>query len=105
MIPTATITLDKREVGDYHFYTRQSKVILKVILKRLKSQAEEITAEEQAGVRAGRSNMEQIFSNNTHSINESHSPDNTCIKLYKKYENFRILCVKSTLKEIISQTD
>ena len=35
--------------------------MLKVILKRLKSQAEEIIAEEQAGFRAGRSTTEQIF--------------------------------------------
>ena len=38
-----------------------SKVMLKVILNRLKPQAEEIIAEEQAGFRAGRSTTEQIF--------------------------------------------
>ena len=38
-----------------------SKVMLKVILNRLKPQAEELIAEEQAGVRAGRSTTEQIF--------------------------------------------
>ena len=38
-----------------------SKVMLKIILKRLQSQAEEIIAEEQAGFRAGRSTTEQIF--------------------------------------------
>ena len=38
-----------------------SKVMLKVILNRLKPQAEEIIAEEQAGFRAGRSTIEQIF--------------------------------------------
>ena len=38
-----------------------SKVMLKVILYRLKSQAEKIIAEEQAGFRAGRSTTEQIF--------------------------------------------
>ena len=38
-----------------------SKVMLKVILNRLKPQAEEIIAEEQAGCRAGRSTTEQIF--------------------------------------------
>ena len=37
-----------------------SKVMLKVILNRLRPQAEEITAEEQAGFRAGRSTTEQI---------------------------------------------
>ena len=38
-----------------------SKVMLKIILNRLQSQAEEIIAEEQAGFRAGRSTTEQIF--------------------------------------------
>ena len=41
--------------------SHSSKVMLKVILKRLKPQAEEIIAEEQAGFRAGRSTTEQIF--------------------------------------------
>ncbi|WP_419623966.1 reverse transcriptase domain-containing protein [Thiolapillus sp.] len=38
-----------------------SRVMLKVILNRLKPQAEKIIAEEQAGFRAGRSTTEQIF--------------------------------------------
>ena len=38
-----------------------SKVMLKIILNRLKPQAEEIIAEEQAGFRSGRSTIEQIF--------------------------------------------
>ena len=38
-----------------------SKVMLKIILNRLKPQAEEIIAEEQTGFRAGRSTTEQIF--------------------------------------------
>ena len=38
-----------------------SKVMLKIILNRLKPQAENITAEEQAGFRVGRSTTEQIF--------------------------------------------
>ena len=38
-----------------------SRVMLKIILNRLKPQAEEIIAEEQAGFRAGRSTTEQIF--------------------------------------------
>ncbi|GFR70089.1 endonuclease-reverse transcriptase [Elysia marginata] len=38
-----------------------SKVMLRVILSRLKPKAEEILAEEQAGFRAGRSTVEQIF--------------------------------------------
>ena len=38
-----------------------NKVMLKVVLNRLKPQAEKIIAEEQAGFRAGRSTTEQIF--------------------------------------------
>ena len=38
-----------------------SKVMLKIILNRLKPQAENIIAKEQAGFRAGRSTTEQIF--------------------------------------------
>ena len=38
-----------------------SKVMLRIILNRLKLQAEEIIKEEQAGFRAGRSTTEQIF--------------------------------------------
>ena len=41
--------------------SHSGKVMLKVILNRLKPQAEEIIAEEQAGFRAGRSTTEQIF--------------------------------------------
>ena len=37
------------------------KVMLKIILNRLKPQAEKIIAEEQAGFRAGRSTTQQIF--------------------------------------------
>lgn len=38
-----------------------SKVMLKIILNRLQSQAEEIIAEEQAGFRRGRRTTDQIF--------------------------------------------
>ena len=38
-----------------------SKVMLKIILNKLKLQAEKIIAEEQAGFRAGRSTTQQIF--------------------------------------------
>jgi len=37
-----------------------SKVVLNVILNRLKLEAEQIIAEEQAGFRTGRSTVEQI---------------------------------------------
>ena len=43
------------------FISHPSKVMLKIILNRLKPQAEEIIAEEQAGFRAGRSTTEQSF--------------------------------------------
>ena len=39
-----------------------SKIMLRVVLNRLKKEAEEHLAEEQAGFRAGRSTVEQIFS-------------------------------------------
>ena len=42
------------------FISHPSKVMLKVILNRLKPQAEKIIAEEEAGFRAGRSTTEQI---------------------------------------------
>ena len=45
----------------FNHYVYSSQVMLKVILNRLKPQAEEIIAEEQAGFRAGRSTTEQIF--------------------------------------------
>ena len=38
-----------------------SKVMLRILLNRLKAKAEEILSEEQAGFRAGRSTVEQIF--------------------------------------------
>ena len=38
-----------------------SKIMVKILLNRLKPQAEEIIAEEQAGFRMGRSTTEQIF--------------------------------------------
>ena len=41
--------------------SHSSKVMLEAILNRLKLQAREIIAEEQAGFRAGRSTIEQIF--------------------------------------------
>ena len=59
------ITLPKRATCStartISLISHSSKVMLKVILNRLKLQAEEIIAEEQAGFRAGRSTTEQIF--------------------------------------------
>jgi len=47
-----------------------SKIMLKVILNRLKKEAEEHLAEEQTGFRAGRSTIKQIF--NCHILMEKH---------------------------------
>ncbi|CAH1266623.1 Hypp3444 [Branchiostoma lanceolatum] len=47
-----------------------SKILLRVILKRLKTKAKELLAEEQAGFRPGRSTTEQIF--NSRLIIEKH---------------------------------
>ena len=41
--------------------SHSSKVMLKIVLNRLKPQAEKIIAEEQAGFRVGRGTTEQIF--------------------------------------------
>ena len=46
---------------NYRTISHPSKVMLKIILNRLQPQEEEIVAEEQAGFRAGRSTIEQIF--------------------------------------------
>ena len=62
-----------------------SKVMLKIILNRLKPQAEKIIAEEQAGFRAGRSTTEQIF--NLHILCEKylqHQQD-----LYHVFRDFK----------------
>ena len=48
-------------MGRHEIFCHSSKVMLKVILNRLKPQAEKIIAEEQVGFRAGRSTTEQIF--------------------------------------------
>ena len=45
----------------YSLISHGSKVILKIILNRLKPEAEHIIAEEQAGFRHGISTIEQIF--------------------------------------------
>ena len=49
---------------NYHtisLISHPSKVMLKILLNRLKPQAEEIIKEEQAGFRVGRSTIEHIF--------------------------------------------
>ena len=68
MDPALVITLTKKgdlqQCQNYRtisLISHQSKVMLKVILNRLKPQAEKIIAEELAGFRARRSTTEQIF--------------------------------------------
>ena len=65
---TSVITLPKtgnlQQCQNYRTISltgQPSKVMLKILLNRLKPQAEKIIAEEQAGFRAGRSTTEQIF--------------------------------------------
>ena len=62
-----------------------SKVLLKIILKRLQTKAEEILAEEQAGFRAGRSTHEQIF--NCRIIAEKHIQHQR--ELYHNFIDFK----------------
>ena len=67
-----------------------SKVMLKIILNRLRPQAEKIIAEEQAGFRAGRSTKEQIF--NLRILCEKylqHQQD-----LYHVFIDFKKACVR-----------
>ena len=56
-------TSQKGNLQQYQNYliSHPSRVMLKIILKRLKTQAKKIIAEEQAGFRAGRSATAQIF--------------------------------------------
>ena len=61
-----------------------SKVLLRIILNRLKNQAKEIIAEEQAGFMKGRSTVEQIF--NLRSIIEKYQEHNQ--KLYHVFYRF-----------------
>ena len=69
MDPSLVITLSKKgnlqqceNSRTISLISHPGKVMLKIILKRLKPQAEKIIAEEQAGFRAGRSTTWQIFS-------------------------------------------
>ena len=54
-------TSQERQPAGISLINHPSKVMLKTILNRLKPQAEKIIAEEQAGLRVGRSTTEQIF--------------------------------------------
>ena len=56
--------------------------MLKVILKKLKPQAEEIIAEEQAGFRAGRSTTGQIFNRSI-----------ICEKFLQHQQNLYYVCI------------
>ena len=66
--------------------SHSSKVMLKVIFNRLKPQAEEIIAVEQAGLRTGRSTTEQIFSLRILCENYLHHQQN----LYHFFTGFKI---------------
>ena len=70
---------------NYRTISHSSKVILKVILNRLKPQAEEIFAEEQAELRAGRSTTEQIFNLRILCEKYLHNPQN----LYHVFTDFK----------------
>ena len=66
--PTPIITLPKKSnlqlCQNYRtisLISHPSKVMLRILLNRLKTQAEEIIKEEQAGFREGRSTTEQMF--------------------------------------------
>ena len=59
--------------------------MLRVILNRLKNEAEEHLAEEQAGFRPGRSTVEQIF--NCHIMMEKHLQHQK--KLYHNFIDFK----------------
>ena len=62
-----------------------SKILLKIIQNRIKSKAESILAEEQAGFRSGRSTAEQIF--NLRVLTEKYLEHNT--DLYHNFIDFR----------------
>ena len=64
--------------------SHSSKIMLKVILNRLKPQAEEIIAEEQAGFRAGRSTTEQTLWATMRKNNISANLVRTIEQLYDK---------------------
>ena len=73
MDPVLVITLPKKgnpqQCQNYRtisLISHPNKVTLKIILNRLKPQAEKIIAEEQAGFGTGRSTTEQIFNIRIH---------------------------------------
>ena len=66
--------------------SRSSKVMLKIILNRLKPQAEKIIAEEQAGFRAGKCTTGQIF--NLQILCEKYFQHQQ--NLYHVFEDFRM---------------
>ena len=75
---SSVITLSKKgnlqQCQNYRtiiFISHPNKVMLKLILARLKTQAEKIIAEEQAGFRAGRSTTEKFFNLESSVINIS----------------------------------
>ena len=77
-----------RQCGNYRtisLISHTSKIMLRVILNRLKKEAEEYLAEEQAGFRPGRSTVEQIF--NCHIMMEKHLQHQK--ELYHNFIDFK----------------
>ena len=73
--------------GTISLISHTSKVMLKIILYRLQSQAEEIVAEEKDGFRAGRSTTEQTFNLRI-----------PCEKHMQHQQNLYHLCIDFNLK-------
>ncbi|WP_419613222.1 RNA-directed DNA polymerase, partial [Thiolapillus sp.] len=74
-----------------------SKVMLKIILSRLKPQAEKIIVEEQAGFRAGRSTKEQIF--NLRSLCEKYIQHHVFIDFKKAFDRVWHAALWATMKK------
>ena len=77
-----------RQCGNYRtisLISHTSKIMLRVILNRLKNEAEEHLAEEQAGFRPGRSTVEQIF--NCHIMMQKHLQHQK--ELYHNFIDFK----------------
>ena len=88
--------------------SHMSKIILKVILRRLQPIAEELLSEEQAGFRAGRSTNEQIF--NLRIIQEKYTDHqkplyHIFIDFKKAFDRISHAALWDTMKYSISMPD
>ena len=72
-----------------------SKILLRIILNRLTSQAEEVLSEEQAGFRKGRSTTEQIF--NCRNLIEKHLESQK--DLYHNFIDFKKLLIEFGMRD------